>query len=228
MKSYPLNLVGLENQRCLVIGGGEVAARKAAGLVAAGARPVVISPSLHPELKEMLAAGQIEHLARPYQPDDLRGAFLVIAATADPDVNRQIGKACREAGALVNVVDSPQECTFIAPAVVRRGDFVISISTGGTAPALAARLRAQLETRFGQQYGALVALCASLRPAMRAAFPDPEERKARWYALIDSPVLSLLAAGRDSEAHAQVEALLGVPLDEGLPLEARADSYENS
>lgn len=224
MRSYPIHLVGLENQRCLVIGGGEVAARKAAGLVAAGAHPLLISPSLHPQLNDMLVVGQIEHLTRPYQPGDLQDAFLVIAATTDPHINRQIGETCRKMGVLVNVVDAPKECNFIAPAVVRQGDFVVSISTGGATPALAARIRAQLETQFGPHYGAMVALCAAIRPAMRAAFPDPEERKAHWYELVDSPVLSLLAAGRDSEARALIEAILETHLDEIPHLEALMDS----
>ncbi|NOY97819.1 MAG: bifunctional precorrin-2 dehydrogenase/sirohydrochlorin ferrochelatase [Chloroflexi bacterium] len=208
-----------------MIGGGAVAARKAAGLVAAGARPVVISPTLHAELENMRAAGQIEHFPRPYQPGDLEGAFLVIAATEDPGLNRQVGEACRRAGVLVNVVDSPQECNFIAPAVVRRGDFVVSISTGGTAPALAARTRATLEARFGREYEAMTALCAAIRPAMRTAFPDPAERKARWYALINSPVFFLLVSGRVSDARAWAEAMLGTRLDEVHSLEARTDSH---
>lgn len=226
MKSYPVNLVGLEKQRCLVIGGGAVAARKVSGLVAAGARPVVISPTIHADLENMLTAGQIEHFPRQYHPGDLEGAFLVIAATEDPALNRRVWEAGRRAGALVNVVDSPQVCNFIAPAIVRRGDFVVSISTGGAAPALAARARAELEALFGREYEAMTALCAAIRPAMREAFPNPGERKARWYALVDSPVLSLLSADQTSKARAWIEDMLGTRLADMLSPETQMGSHE--
>lgn len=221
MKSYPLNLVGLENRRCLVVGGGTVAARKAAGLIAAGARPVVISPVLGADLREMQMENQIEHLPRGYRRGDLSGAFLVIAATDVPALNRQIWEQGNGEGALVNVVDSPEMCHFFVPAIVQRGDFVVAVSTGGTAPALAARLRRELEGQFGREYETLTAWCGSIRSEMREVFSDPAERKERWYTLVDSPVLTHLAAGRTRQARAWIAENLGERLADLLPPEPK-------
>ncbi len=218
MKTYPVNLVGLEKKRCLVIGGGEVASGKVLGLIEAGARPVVISPAVTPELAALAAEGRIEYRARPFDPQDVAGAFLVIAATDDPALNRQVWEAgCRQ-GALVNVVDAPPLCHFFASALVRRGDFVVSIASGGAAPALAARVRRELEVHFGPAYGVLADWCAAIRPAVKQAFSDPDERKRRWVALVDSPLLALLADGRLPEARAWVADAMGTAVANSLPV----------
>ncbi len=228
MKTYPVNLVGLENERCLVIGGGAVAESKVIGLMAAGARPIVISPALTPHLAALATAGQIEHQPRAARPQDVAGAFLVIVATDDPALNRQMWSAARQQGALVNVVDVPLLCNFYVPAVVRRGDFVLSISTGGAAPALAARTRQKLEAHFGPEYETLAAWCAAIRPALLAACPHPTERKDRWYALVDSPVLPLLADGRTAAARAWVAQIMGEEVAAFLPPAAEEASHEQS
>ena len=217
MKTYPVNLVELGKQRCLVIGGGEVATGKVLGLIEAEARPVVISPDITPELAALAAEGRIEHQPRPFVPSDVAGAFLVIAATDNPELNRQIWAAACRQGALVNVVDAPQLCHFHAPSVIRQGDFVVSIATGGAAPALAARIRRELAARFGPAYGVLADWCAVIRPAVKQAFPDPEERKRRWQALVDSPALDLLADGRFPEARAWVTEVMGTAVAATLP-----------
>ena len=191
MKTYPLCLIGLENQRVLVIGGGSVAARKADSLVEAGAVPLVISPDLHPELRELLANSRISHVARLYQPGDLAGAFLAISATDDPAVNQQVWQEAQAERCLINVVDDPQRCNFILPAVVRRGEVTLSVSTGGGSPALARRLRERLEMDYGPEYGELAALLAEVRPQLIANFP-PQERLAAALRLLDGPVLEIL------------------------------------
>ena len=228
MKTYPINLVGLERKRCLVIGGGEVAAGKVLGLVEAGARPVVISPAITPELASLAAEDRIEYQARSFDPQDVAGAFLVIAATDDPALNRQVWETgCRQ-GALVNVVDAPPLCHFFAPALIRRGDFAISIATGGAAPALAARVRRELETRFGPAYEIMTDWCAAIRPAVKEAFADPDERKKRWVALVDSPLLALLADGRIAEARAVVAQTMGAVVAASLPPLTRESSHERN
>jgi siroheme synthase-like protein len=228
MKTYPINLVGLDKARCLVIGGGAVAGSKVMGLVAAGARPIVISPTITPNLAMLAADGRIEHWPRPYHSQDIAGAFLVIAATNDPELNQQVWEVACQRGALVNVVDAPHLCNFYAPSVVRQGDFVISISTGGAVPALAARMRQELETHFGPAHGILVAWCAAIRPAVLDAFPDSAERKARWYALVDSPVLSLLAGGRFVEARAWIIKIMGADVASFLPPDIRKVTHAPS
>ena len=191
MKTYPLSLIGLENQRVLVIGGGSVAARKAASLAEAGAKPIVISPDLHPELQELLQNGLISHERRNYQPGDLTGAFLVVSATDDPAVNQQVWQEAQAERCLINVVDDPPRCNFILPAVVRRGEVTLSVSTGGGSPALARRLRERLEIEFGPEYGELAALLAEVRPQLIANYP-PQERLAAALRLVDSPLLDIL------------------------------------
>lgn len=212
MQTYPINLVGLEDRRCIVVGGGKVAERKVAGLIAAGARPVVISPALQEGLDDMLKAGLIEHVPRGYMPGDLAGAFLVIAAAGDAMVNHQVGVAATHERILVNVVDCPHLCNYYTPAVVRRGDLVVSISSGGNAPALASQLRREIERSIGEEYEIMVDWCASIRPLMRERFPNPDERKARWYALVNSPVLPLISAGKYDQARKWIEENLGTRL----------------
>ncbi|MFV2045225.1 MAG: bifunctional precorrin-2 dehydrogenase/sirohydrochlorin ferrochelatase, partial [Anaerolineales bacterium] len=190
--------------------------------VAAGACPIVISPTIVPGLTTLLAEGRIEYWPRKYQPEDMVGAFLVIVATDNSALNTRICKAARQQGALVNVVDDPHLCNFYAPSVVRRGNFVISISTGGAAPALAAHIRQELEAQYGSEYEAFVAWCAAVRSAVVDDHPDPVERRARWYELVDSPVLSLMAEGSLSEAHAWVSRIMGDRIV-GLPLIADRD-----
>lgn len=191
MKTYPLCLIGLENQRVLVIGGGSVAARKTTSLVESGAQPLVISPELHLDLHNLLSQGKINHLARRYQPGDLSGAFLVISATDEPAVNHQVWVEAQAEGCLVNVVDDPPHCNFILPAVVRRGELTLSVSTGGGSPALARRLRERLEASFGPEYGELAAILDELRPQFIAAYP-PAARLAAALRLVDGPLLDIL------------------------------------
>jgi len=148
VSNYPVVLVNLE-EGVVVVGGGEVAARKVEGLLAAGANVTVISPQLAPALEEFLAQGRITALRRPYRPGNLAGARLVIAATDDPQVNQAVGREARERGCPVNVVDDPAHCTVYIPAVVRRGPVTLAIGTGGASPVLAARLRREIAAVMG-------------------------------------------------------------------------------
>lgn len=213
MKTYPLCLVGLETQRVIIIGGGSVAARKAASLVEAGACPLVISPDLHPDLQSLLNNEEIRHLPRNYQPGDLAEAFLVISATDDAAVNHQVWQEARAAGCLINIVDDPPHCNFILPAVVRRGELILSVSTGGGSPALARRLRERLEAEFGPEYGELAALLDELRPRMNANQP-PAARLAAALRLVDGPLLEILRQDGYSAARSYAEAELDRSLSE--------------
>ena len=204
---YPITLVHLDQVRCLVVGGGRVAARKVIGLLAGGAHAVVISPALCDQLEVLAARGDIEALRRPYQPGDLEETFLVIAATDDPAVNRQVWEAAQSRGILVNVVDAPDRCTFIAPAVVRRGALTLAISTGGQCPALARHLRERLEQEFGPPYGRFVELLGELRKQAIIAL-CPSQRNALWEQLFHSDVLALLASGDEAAARRRAEEIL--------------------
>jgi siroheme synthase-like protein len=197
VSGYPIILSDLEHARCVVIGGGEVAARKVAGLVEAGARPVVISPEICPELCALEACATI--LRRPYQQGDLEGAFLVVAATDDEAINREIAETCRQRDILVNVVDRPELCTFTAPAVVRRGDLLIAIATGGRSPALARFLRENLETLIDPAYGELLAILGDLRNDIHRRVPRSEQRSV-WRELLDGRILTRIRSDGEADA----------------------------
>jgi precorrin-2 dehydrogenase/sirohydrochlorin ferrochelatase len=200
LKSYPVSLVGLEKKRCIVVGGGEVAQRKVESLLQAGAeRVVVISPRLTSKLSALLQANRIEHRPRGYQQGDLEDGFVVIAATDDPEVNARVWQEAQERCLLINVVDDPDHCNFFVPSVVRRGDLTISVCTGGQAPALSARLRRELEPRFGREYAAFLEIAGALRERVGTEL----SRRARsrfWQDLADSRVLALLEEGKRQEA----------------------------
>lgn len=200
MIGYPIVLVNLENARCAVVGGGEVAARKVAALRQTGARPVVISPSLCEPLRRLAEAGEIEPVERAYRAGDLAGMRLVIAATDDPQTNEAVWREAQAAGCLVNVVDDPARCNFHVPATIRRGSLTVSISTAGHSPLLARRIREELEARFDPAYGPYVALLGDLRAEVQRQVLDPARRWQLWSALLDSDVLHLVRQGKDEAA----------------------------
>ncbi len=199
MSHYPISL-NLTNQKCVVIGGGAVAERKVLTLLDFGAAVTVAAPELTPRLGDLAAAGLVEHAAVPYAPEILRGAFLVIAATDDRDVNKAISSEAQRRGILVNVADDPELCTFFMPAVVRRGDFIVSVSTSGRSPALAKQVREELESRFGPEYGELADLLGELREEVKAKYPDECDRRQAFSRILSSDVLDLLAQGKRDEA----------------------------
>jgi precorrin-2 dehydrogenase/sirohydrochlorin ferrochelatase len=210
MKTYPINLIGLETRRCVVVGGGAVATRKLAGLLAAGARVTVISLELSTELESRAAEKQITVLRRAYEPGDLSGAFLVIAATDDPPTNAAVWDEARQLGCLINAVDDPAHSNFILPAVVRRGEVNLAISTGGASPTLARRLREQLETQVGPEYGDLAGLMAELRPEIMLQLPPGEARQAAAQRLLDSDLLEVVRRDGIEAARRRARELLGL------------------
>lgn len=208
MKTYPINLIGLERRRCVVVGGGAVAARKVAGLLEANAHVVVISPQIVPALEEHRAAGRITLLRRTYRPGDLHGAFLVIAATNDPEVNRTVAQEAESLGCLVSVVTEPRLSNFIVPAVVRRGNLTIAISSGGASPGLAQHLRMQLEATIGEEYAILTELLGELRLAEQSEGDDMSRRRALVQRVLSSPILQIIREEGGEAARAYLEHLL--------------------
>ncbi|MCL4300540.1 MAG: bifunctional precorrin-2 dehydrogenase/sirohydrochlorin ferrochelatase [Anaerolineae bacterium] len=210
MKIYPIGLNDLNRRRTVVVGGGEIATRKVVGLLEAGAQISVISPSLTPQLEQLAEMGYITAIRRLYQEGDLAGAFLVITAD-DPTINEAVWQEADRRACLVNSVDDPPHCNFILPAIVRRGDMVITISTGGASPALARRLREWLETLIGPEYSDLVNLLAELRPSMLAQFESSEVRLAMALRLIDSDLLEIIKREGPPAAKQYAEKLLENP-----------------
>ncbi|HVF26115.1 MAG TPA: bifunctional precorrin-2 dehydrogenase/sirohydrochlorin ferrochelatase [Anaerolineales bacterium] len=205
---YPI-YVQLNEQPCVVIGGGKIAEGKVDGLLAANARVKIISPELTPHLHDLVKQNQIEYAARHYQVGDLTGAFMVICATDQSEINHQVWQEASANQQLVNVVDDTPHCNFIAPAILRKGDLNIAISTGGKAPALAVRLKQRLQEELGPQYERFLELSGQLREPLARHIPDFETRKKLWYELVDSDILELLSQDNEPAALDLISEVVG-------------------
>ena len=175
---FPL-LLNVKGRRCLVVGAGKVAAGKIDGLLIHNAQIEVVSPRAVRGIQAQARAGVLTWKKRLFSPKDVKGAFLVIAATSSSQVNGKVFKACRAQRVLCNAVDDPEHCDFFYPAVVRRGPLQIAISTNGNLPALAARLRKELEEQFGDEWSAWVEHVGKLRHEMLASGMSVKKRRER-------------------------------------------------
>ncbi|MFY9586612.1 MAG: bifunctional precorrin-2 dehydrogenase/sirohydrochlorin ferrochelatase [Actinomycetota bacterium] len=203
---YPAILL-LDGRLAVVIGGGHVAERKVRTLLDAGARVRVVAEDPTRGIKGRATKGEIELRERPYETGDLDGAAVAVAATDDEDVNKGVYNEATAAGIPVNVVDNVALCTFIAPSIVRRGDLVLAISTGGNAPALAVRIRERMEREFGEEYARFLELMGELRESVKVP-GDQDERAKAWYRVIDSDVMDLVRAGEVERARTRATELL--------------------
>jgi len=199
---YPVNLV-LDGRDCLVVGGGQIAVRKVDGLLACGGRVRVVAPRIDPELLDRPA---VTCERRPWAPADMKGAWLVIAATDDPAVNRAVYEAGERAGIWVNGADDPANCAFTLPSVVRRGDLQLTVSTGGRSPALATWLRRRLEGEIGPEYATLLDLLADERRGLKAAGRSTEGLD--WQSALDSDMLGLIRTGDLASARKRLQTCL--------------------
>jgi precorrin-2 dehydrogenase/sirohydrochlorin ferrochelatase len=189
----------MQARETVVVGGGQVAARKVEGLLTAGAKVKVISPVLIPELQLQADSGAFIFVQRAYQVGDLENAFLAIAATDAVDVNHAVWAEAIQRGCLINVVDDPEHSTFILPAVLQRGEMSVAVSTGGASPALSRRLRERLEELIGPEYGMLAEIMAELRPELLAGFPAGNARLQAALRIVDSNILHVIQnQGRDA------------------------------
>ncbi|HKV05482.1 MAG TPA: bifunctional precorrin-2 dehydrogenase/sirohydrochlorin ferrochelatase [Candidatus Acidoferrales bacterium] len=173
----------LAGRRCLVIGAGSVAEEKIQGLLRAGARVRVVAPRATRRIRAWARAGKIRWEARKFRGGDLKGAFLAVAATSSPPLHAQIYRRARRLAVLCNVVDDPRHCDFYYGAVVRRGELQIAISTGGHSPALAQRLRKQIEREFGSEYAKWIRELGRARKKLFAKFMSPARRRALLHRL---------------------------------------------
>jgi siroheme synthase-like protein len=203
-------MLNLEGRGCVVVGGGEVAARKVAGLLAAGAWVRVISPALHPELEQLAAENAITVRRTAYAPGSLFDLHLVLvfAATDSPPLNQRIAEEARALGALVEIVDSGMDSDFQNMATILRGPITVGISTGGASPAMAAHLRARLEKTVGEEYAVLAKWLEEARPVMRSRIPAPQQRASLWHRILDSTILDDLRRGDAVSARRTFETFI--------------------
>lgn len=218
---YPVNL-DLADRPVLVVGGGPVAARKAAGLLRAGGRVTVVAPSAVTELAE---DPDVRWHRRSYRRGEVASYRLAITATNDPAVNAQVARDGDAANVFVNAADDPENCTFILPAVVERGDIQVAISTNGRSPAVASWLRRQLERTLTEHHAELLDVVSSVRDEARRHFGTSEV--SGWVEALDADLVSLIAGGRADAARSIVRSAIGLPDPTLLPA-STATSQESS
>jgi len=207
MDLYPLHL-NLRNRLCLLVGGGRVAARKAAGLRAAGADVLLVSPEAAPALQAMAEKGEIVWRREPYGTAHLDGVFLVLACTDNRAVNAAVTREASARNLLALCADDPDAGSFVSPATVRRGDLLLTVSTGGAGPTLAAVVRERLEAEFGPEWAALTALIGAMREIVKTNPDEAGRRAAVKRVLDDAEVHELLAAGKRLEAETRIRQCL--------------------
>jgi precorrin-2 dehydrogenase/sirohydrochlorin ferrochelatase len=198
MSYYPV-LLDLRGQTAFVVGGGQVAQRKIETLLEYGAEVHVITKELTSTLRDYVKAGKITWIAKEYDERELNGTFLVIAATDSTVLNRQVSQDAKRKGILVNVVDQPSDCGFIVPAVLRRGDLLIAVSTSGSSPMLAKKIRQALEGQFGEEYEMFLNLMGALRKEILGQGLSQDENHRIFQALVESPLLDAIAQRRWDE-----------------------------
>jgi precorrin-2 dehydrogenase/sirohydrochlorin ferrochelatase len=208
MRYYPINL-DIQNRNVLVVGGGGVGSRKVKTLLACGARVTVVSQEVSDRLQELAASDKIRLELRSYRSDDLDGMFLVIGATNDEKLNRQISGDAEKLNTLCNIADRPAVCNFILPSIVHRDDLVITISTSGQSPALAKKLRKTLEEQFGEEYGELLKLMGAIRKKLLRQAHEPEAHKPLFEQLINSDLIGMIQERKINDINALLFDILG-------------------
>lgn len=207
MGYYPMCL-DMAGRPCLVVGGGLVAERKVSGLLEVGARLTVVSPAVTAQLDDWAREGRIRLVRRAYQASDLAGQSLAFVATDDGVVNAEVARDARAAGVLINAADDPAHCDFILPAVLRRGELTVTVSTGGASPALSRMVRDELDAYLAREdYAALVSVTADARCTLRAqGVRAPWER---WRNALGAELRGLVTAGRLGEARERLVERIG-------------------
>jgi uroporphyrin-III C-methyltransferase/precorrin-2 dehydrogenase/sirohydrochlorin ferrochelatase len=214
MDSFPI-FIHLQGRRCLVVGGGEVAARKAAVVHEAGAQVHVVAPEIGHGLQELVDAGAVSWRTGTFEESDLEGAYLAFAATNNATVNARVAEAAEARSVPVNVVDTPGRCSFVVPSIIDRSPVLIAVSTGGASPVLARLIRARLETLIPAAYGRIATLAAEFRDKVKAHFSHPPDRRKFWERVLEGPIAEMIFAGQDNAARERLDAALrdtsGVP-----------------
>lgn len=206
MEYYPIFL-DMAGRSCVVIGGGAVAEHKTSGLLQTGAHVTVVSPELSSKLASLVRQGKVRHIARAYRSGDLQGYALAFVATDNPEVNAAVHREGKERGVWVNTADDPAHCDFILPSVLRRGELVVAVATGGASPALSRAIREELEAYFTEDYATLAAIVGKVRRELqgRSFVPTPEA----WHNALDENLRRLIREGKQEEARSYLLERLG-------------------
>ena len=215
MRYYPICL-DIQNRNCLVVGGGSVGTRKVITLLNCGATVTVVSPAASEHLQELANNGSIILKNRTFRFSDLAGMFLVCSATDNQELNRQIHAKAEDLGLLCNVADRPEVCNFILPSIVNRGDLIIAISTSGQSPALAKKLRQDLQKVFGNEYAEFLKLMGAVRKKLLSRDHRPEAHKHLFEQLIDGDLIAMIK----KHQYENINALLFEVLGKGYEFEA--------
>ena len=223
MSYYPV-FIELEGKTVLVVGGGKVAQRKVETLLKFGASIHIVSKGLTHKLKKLVESKKIHHIGEEFKDEHLDGAFLAIAATDDKLLNQKISKNARMRNLLINAVDQPSDCNFIVPSIINRGDLLIAISTSGKSPALAKRIRKDLEAQFGSEYEVFLTLMGRLRTDILSLGFSQKENSRIFNEIVDSGILNFMEKG-DWEG---VESALRRILPRDLALDTLAHLLKDS
>ena len=207
MSFYPICL-DLQGRPCIVVGGGRVAERKVLGLLSCSAQVTVISPDLTKELTLLHNEGTINWVSRVFQSGDLKQAFLVIAATDDAETQQMVFDEAEANNILLNVADVPKRCNFILPATLRQGDLIISVSTAGKSPALARKLRMELEKKYGVEYKILVNILGAIRPVILASGKKQSENEKIFQQLLHDDMAEWIRTKNWSRLENHLEKVL--------------------
>jgi precorrin-2 dehydrogenase / sirohydrochlorin ferrochelatase len=208
MKYYPINL-DIRDRDCLVVGGGRVGTRKVEALMECGGRVTVVSTAASDPIHNFSRTGAVTLKLRPYRAADMDHCFLVIAATNNETLNRQIHQDANRLNKLCNVADRPEICNFILPAVVRRGDLVIAVSTSGKSPAFAKKMRKELEQRYGEEYEEFLDLMGAIRKRLLSEKHEPEAHKPIFEQLIAGNLPVLIRSRKTVEINVLLQKVLG-------------------
>lgn len=210
MRYYPIFL-NLTDQLSVIVGGGTIAEGKVTGLLEADAKVLVIAPEVTPAMQELAESGRFVWEQRTYRDGDLEGAAIAISATDDPEVNHQVWAEANRRGILINVVDDVPYCNFIAPAIVRRGDITLAISTNGKMPALAAHMRREMDKTFGDEYLQLLEMTSPMRVELGAKHLPYTTRQQLWRKLFEeTELIHLVRQGEEEAARKLAREVLGL------------------
>jgi len=216
-RPYFAAFLDLRGKRAIVVGGGPVATLKAETLLRSGAQVTIVAPELCARLSELTLVGALRHEAKRFQPGDLVGAEIAIAATDDTAANEAVSAAAKSLRIPVNVADNAKLSTFIMPSVIDRPPLQIAISTAGASPVLARKLRSLIESLLPFAYGRLAALAARFRRASKERFPAPEARRRFWEDVMDGPVAEMVLGGREQAAIDALEKMLAAGSTHDVP-----------